>query len=91
MTPFLAWISLVVTLAPFTVIASPLRPSVNSLPETVFTLSPSCIWPTACAETLPATTWNSSTPFSFSLSASRESTVGLESLANAASVGANTV
>src|SRR5216684_1021275 len=91
MTPFLAWMSLVVTLAPFTVMASPLRPSVNSLPETVFTLSPSRIKPTSCAETVPGSTWKRSTPFNFSVSASRESTVVLGSLANAASVGANTV
>src|SRR5207302_10679347 len=56
MTPFLACMSLVVTLAPFTVIASPSSPSVKSLPDTVFTLSPSRICPTACALTLPART-----------------------------------
>lgn len=47
MKPFDATMSVLLTTAPFTVTRSPLRPSVNSLPETVLILSPSCICWTA--------------------------------------------
>src|SRR6266404_1625807 len=90
-TPFDAWMSVLLTMAPLTVTTLSLSPSVNSLPETVFTLSPSCILPTAAAERFPGSTWKSRMPFSFSLSFSRDSISAFGSFANAASVGANTV
>src|SRR5216684_345634 len=68
MMPFDAWMSVLLTLAPFTVTTLPLRPRVNSLPETVFTFSPSRILLTADAERFPENTWERRMPFSFSLS-----------------------